>query len=105
VYPGEFKAVPKAPVKEKTVGKKASSTSLSKTSKSTKNTTQKSAAISPDDSPALSASLASALPSIPDFLLWVLGLMAVILLGMAGVLFLLSRSSETSLSAEEFTIE
>jgi hypothetical protein len=37
--------------------------------------------------------------------LWLAGLIAVILVGIAGVLFTLSGRSETLSSAEEFTIE
>lgn len=101
-YPGPMTAVPKkAAPAGKTTAKKSSSASSSKT---TKNTTSKNEHA---ESPAAIAE-ASNVPwvsSLPDLWLWLAGLIAIILAGIAGVLFTLSGRSETLNSAEEFTIE
>lgn len=109
LYPGPMTPVPhKAPAPAKTPVKKSASASPSK------NPTQQGSANSPATAAASDFSNAaslSTLPNISEPVLIGLGLVATILLGIAGVFFIVQRRErvseglETSLSADEFTIE
>jgi hypothetical protein len=99
-YPGEIVAVPKLPAKE--VPAKKTATKKSPAAKAKTPATTPSAA--PTNAPEQSASVAQA-SGIPTIFLWILALAAVLLLGAAGVIFLLIGGKETSPAAEEFKIE
>ncbi len=101
IYPGTFTPVPKVekPTPAPKTTKKASTASTS---------TKKSAATTATSKPVPTASVASAgnfLPSIPTNILWYAALAGIILVGIAGVLFLQFNKKETSITADEFKIE
>lgn len=103
VYPGEIIAVPKAPAKEKAAVKKTTTT----TKKSAASGTKKSSATSSANQmqqQEQSASAAQA-PAVPTLFLWIMALAAVLLLGIAGVIFLLVGGKETFITADEFKIQ
>ncbi len=107
VYPGPMTPVPhKAPAPTKTVVKKTTTTSSSKTSQQKGSAVPSSFGSVPSTLPQESnvASL-SFIPNLPQSWLVGLGLVAALLLGVAGVFFIRQGKPETNLTADEFNIE
>lgn len=109
IYPSPMVPVPAAPAKEKASStKKTSTASPSKNSAKTglpaggQGSAASPAASTQNFSNAASLSL---MPEISESLLIGLGLVAAILLGVAGIFFIGAKREETSVSADEFTIE
>lgn len=97
VYPGTLTSVPK-------MEKPAPSPKTVKKSSASPTSTKKNNAAAPVPTP-LAASAGNLVPSIPQNILWYLGLGAIILLGISGVLFMQLGKKETFIGADEFKIE
>lgn len=96
IYPGEIIAVPKAAVAVKKPKTTLAKSSTTKT-KSTYSPTQNNFSATQGASPSL--------PSLPAIYLWIMGAIAVVLLGIAGIFFAFMGKRETSPPAAEFKIE
>ncbi len=110
IYPGELIAVPKAAVQEKAVPKTPTKKSASSAAPA-KSPSQKTSAVSAYNSAQPAAPVHALaqppvkIPAIPQLYLWILGCVAVILLGIAGVCLVLLGRQETPVTADEFKIQ
>ena len=115
IFPGVLQNVPKALVPVATAPVKKTPTTSSKKSLSTyqKNTSAGNSvkksytahAASAYISPTRQMAAPESAPAIPQLFLWIIGCAAIVLLGIAGVIFTLFTKKETNLSSQEFKIE
>jgi hypothetical protein len=107
INPSPMVPVPAAPVKEKASAAKKVASKTDATSPSKNSAKQGSADFSAAGQPSdfSHAASLSLIPNISEPVLVGLGLVATILLGVAGVFFLTQKGEETLPGAEEFTIE